>query len=459
MDYNYKVKKFDLSSDTYISWLEKIIDSINDGILVVDAQGIVRLINAEYTTITGVKEEQIIGKYLKDVRKGAILPRTLGDGKPRSGIYRKEGESKYIVDMAPVNSQDQIIGAVSVLKSVTEVDKLTKELKQSREALGKLENTVGQIYRTRYTFDDIIGRNHGLKTTVDLAKKAAQMNLNILICGESGTGKELFAHAIHHESSRSKFPFVPVNCAAIPYSLLEAELFGYEEGTFTNAKKGGKIGLFELANKGTLFLDEIGDMPFELQAKLLRVLQDGRIRKVGGLNEQKIDIQVITATNKNLEGMIKKQHFREDLYYRLNGIQVAIPPLRDRKADIHILINHLLNNTSDLKIMNLTEKTRTILMQYNWPGNTREFFNVFQYATNMTDNTNIEAKHLPDSVIKQGMGAKAYPEESLKEILKKTEQEVVRQTIATYGETLEGKKRSAKRLGVSLATLYNKLSN
>src|SRR5690625_1125673 len=177
---NYKINKSDFSSNTYINWLEQIIDSINDGILVVDSQGIVRLINAEYTKITGVNEQDIIGKYLTDVRKGAILQKTLGDGKQRSGIFRKEGQSKYIVDMAPVYSQGEMIGAVSVLKSVTEVDKLTKELKQSREALDKLENTVGHIYRTRYTFDDIIGRNDGLKYIVELAKKAAHTNLNIL---------------------------------------------------------------------------------------------------------------------------------------------------------------------------------------------------------------------------------------------------------------------------------------
>jgi PAS domain S-box-containing protein len=447
-----------LSPNAYTNWLEEIIDSINDGVLVIDSQGIVQLINAEYTKITGVQKEKIIGEYLVDVRKGAILPRTLEDGERRSGIYRKEGENEYIVDMAPVYEQDRLIGAVSVLKSLTEVHHLAKELKQSREKLTKLENTVGHIYRTRYTFDDIIGKDGGLKETVELAKKAAHSNLNILIQGESGTGKELFAHAIHRESFRSEFPFVPINCAAIPSSLLESELFGYEEGSFTNSKKGGKIGLFELANYGTLFLDEIGDLPSELQAKLLRVLQDGRIRKVGSLNEQEIDVQIITATNKNLGNMVEKQRFREDLYYRLNGIQVAIPPLRSRKKDLPVLINHLLNHTNTSQSLCLTEEVRDAISQYDWPGNTRELFNVVHYAINMTDSNNIEFQHLPESIRKHGLLTTTYPQESLKEVLKKTEQEVIQQTVKSYSNTLDGKKKAAKKLGISLATLYNKMN-
>lgn len=455
---NYNMNELNVSSTAYINWLEQIIDSINDGILVIDSKGIVRVINDEYTNITGVKKGTIIGKKLVDVRKGAILPSVLNDGKKRTGIYRQEGNSRYVVDMAPIDSGERMIGAVSVLKSVTEVGKLTKELAKSREALGKLENTVGDIYKTRYTFDDIIGKNAGLEKTVAIAKKASHSNLNILICGESGTGKELFAHAIHYEGKRSGYPFVPVNCAAIPSSLLEAELFGYEEGTFTNSKKGGKIGLFELANNGTLFLDEIGDMPVDLQPKLLRVLQDGRIRKVGGLREQEINVQVIAATNKDLENMTRKQRFRADLYYRINGIQVVIPPLRDRKDDIHVLIDHLLHHTHELKEMNVTNDAISALIQYDWPGNTREFFNVFQYAMNMTDNATIEMDHFPEFLTRKTSLPNTYQEKSLKEVLKRTEQEIIQQTLKTYGYTLEGKKKAAKKLGISLATLYNKLS-
>lgn len=455
---DYDNNNSNLSAEGYIGWLEGIIGSINDGVLVIDLQGIVKLINTEYTRITGVSREKIIGKYLAVVRKGAILPKTLKDGKRRSGIYRHEGENKYIVDMAPIYVSGQMVGAVSVLKSLTEVHDLANELQKSREKLGKLENTVGQIYRTRYTFDDIVGGNDGLKEVVDLAKKAAHSNLNLLIQGESGTGKELFAHAIHDEGPRSEFPFVPVNCAAIPTSLLESELFGYEEGTFTDSKKGGKIGLFELANSGTLFLDEIGDMPIELQAKLLRVLQDGRIRKIGSLSEQKIDVQVITATNKDLENMVRKQIFREDLYYRLNGIQIAIPPLRARKSDLLVLMDYLLDHTNTSFSLNLTEEARDVLLQYDWPGNTRELFNVIRYGINMTDSNKIEFQHLPEPIRKQGLLTNPHQQESLKEILSRTEQAIIQRALENCGHTLEGKKKAAEELGISLATLYNKIN-
>jgi len=451
-------QNFSLATD-YTSWLEGIIESINDGVLVIDSQGKVQFINKEYTEITGVSRNQIIGKYLIDVRKGAVLPKTLKDGKRRSGIQRKEGSNRYIVDMAPIYIRGKKAGAVSVLKSLNEVHDLAKELEKNQEKLGKLEKTMGQIYKTSYTFDDIVGGDDGLKESVNLSKKAAHSKLNILIQGESGTGKELFAHAIHHESPRSNHPFVPVNCAAIPTSLLETELFGYEEGTFTDSKKGGKIGLFELANFGTLFLDEIGDMPLELQAKLLRVLQDGRIRKVGGLAEQALDVQVITATNKNLENMVKKDKFREDLYYRLNGIQIAIPPLRKWKNDLNVLINHLLNQEDISSSLTLTIEAREVLQQYDWPGNTRELFNVIQYAINMTDNEMIELQHLPEPIRKQGRFTKTFQQETLKDILLETEQAVIQETLENCGHTLEGKKKAANKLGISLATLYNKINN
>ena len=451
-------QNFSLATD-YTSWLEGIIESINDGVLVIDSRGKVQFINKEYTEITGVSRNQIIGRYLIDVRKGAVLPKTLKDGKRRSGIQRKEGSNRYIVDMAPIYIRGKKAGAVSVLKSLNEVHDLAKELEKNQEKLGKLEKTMGQIYKTSYTFDDIVGGDDGLKESVNLSKKAAHSKLNILIQGESGTGKELFAHAIHHESPRSNHPFVPVNCAAIPTSLLETELFGYEEGTFTDSKKGGKIGLFELANFGTLFLDEIGDMPLELQAKLLRVLQDGRIRKVGSLAEQALDVQVITATNKNLENMVKKDKFREDLYYRLNGIQIAIPPLRKWKNDLNVLINHLLNQEDISSSLTLTIEAREVLQQYDWPGNTRELFNVIQYAINMTDNEMIELQHLPEPIRKQGRFTKTFQQETLKDILLETEQAVIQETLENCGHTLEGKKKAANKLGISLATLYNKINN
>jgi sigma-54 dependent transcriptional regulator, acetoin dehydrogenase operon transcriptional activator AcoR len=239
-----------------IEWWKAIVHSINDGVLVIDHEGFVRLINPEYTQITGVTPD-IIGKKLREYRPGAQLPEILIDRKCRVGVYRKTDKREYIVDMAPIIINDKVIGAVSVCKSLTEVHKLSLELKKKGEKLNQLQDKIDSLYQAKYTLNQIIGRNGGLKEAVYVAERVANAILPIFITGESGTGKELFAQAIHNESSRKNHPFIPVNCAAIPSALLESELFGYGDGAITNAKKGGKIGLFEMANNGTIFLDDI----------------------------------------------------------------------------------------------------------------------------------------------------------------------------------------------------------
>ncbi|MBP1970779.1 PAS domain S-box-containing protein [Virgibacillus natechei] len=442
----------------YIDWIEEMIDSINDGILVIDVEGVVQFVNKEYTNITGVKEADIVGQPLAEVRKGAVLPNALKDGKRREGVYRKEGEVEYIIDTAPVYKGEEIVGAVSVCKSLNEVHYLTRELHRSQERIARLEKAVGTINRAKYTFENIIGREGGLRSTIELAKKAAHSNLNILIQGESGTGKELFAHALHNESDRASLPFIPINCAAIPSSLLESELFGYEEGSFTSSKKGGKVGLFELADHGTLFLDEIGDMPYDLQAKLLRVLQERSVRKVGGLMEKEINIKIIAATNKDLVRLVEKDRFREDLYYRLSGIPISVPPLRDRKEDIPLYIDYVIEKEqAGGSAVRLKEDVMRVLKQYDWPGNARELIHSVQYALSMTETTFIELENLPEVIYHHVSKTSIPQQQTLKEMIRNIEQEIIWETIQIYGDTLKGKKKAADRLGISLATLYNKL--
>ncbi|RSL33912.1 PAS domain-containing protein [Salibacterium salarium] len=445
-------------NSSYLCWLENIIMAINDGVLVIDTDGIVQLINQEYTKITGVKEETILGKYLRDVRKGAVLLETLKDGEKRNGIYRKEGTREYVVDMAPIYQDGEIVGAVSVCKSLNEVHVLTRELESSKQKIAKLKSTVEDIYKAKYTFDDIVGKDGALQETVNRSKKAANSTMNILIQGESGTGKELFAHSIHQESLRYGSPFVPVNCSAIPVNLMESELFGYEEGAFTNSKSGGKIGLFELADKGTIFLDEIGELPMELQVKLLRVIQEGSIRKIGGLKEKEIDVRVISATNKNLSNIVEKGRFREDLFYRLNGIQITVPPLRKRKEDLPLLIEQLTHTFSPGNASVFSEEVKEFFAEYEWPGNVRELYNVINYALNMADSRYVNMEHLPEFVQEsRGHVKKGKRTGTLKELLRETEHEIIEETLRTYENSLHGKKQAAAALGVSLATLYNKI--
>ncbi len=440
-----------------VSWLESIIEAVHDGILVIDDSGIVQLINEEYTNITGVTKEQIIGKPLVDVRPGALLPTVLKSGEPKEGVFRKEKKMEYVVDMAPIYQNEKIVGAVSICKSMPELYLLTNELKKSKQKINQLEKTVGLMHQAKYAFSDIVGDNLLIQEVIDQAKKIAPTDLNILITGESGTGKEIFAHAIHQKSTRYTCPFVPVNCAAIPSSLLESELFGYEEGAFTNSKQDGKIGLFELANKGTLFLDEIGDMPLDLQSKLLRVLEEGTFRKIGGLTEQQIDVRIIAATNKDLSKMVQKELFREDLYYRINTVHLSIPPLRNRKDDIPRIVSYLVKKQSNYTDFQFDEEVMNALYQYDWPGNIRELKNTIHYAISMADQYTITREDLPPS-IKIAAKQNNPATRSLQKTLMETEKAIIVETLQNTGLTVKGKKAAADKLGISLASLYNKIA-
>ncbi|MCM2590926.1 sigma-54 interaction domain-containing protein [Rossellomorea marisflavi] len=446
-----------LSQNQMVDWLEGVIEAIHDGILVIDRSGTVQLINEEYTQITGVKRDQIIGKPLLQVRPSAKLPQVLKDGRAREGVFRKEKSMEYVVDMAPIIKDDEVVGAVSVCKSIPEVYQLSEELKRSRKRVQQLKQAFGRIHQSTYTFSHIIGQNKDLLHMIERAKKAAATNLSILLTGESGTGKELVAQSIHHTSSRSSSPFVPVNCAAIPSALLESELFGYEKGAFTSSNEDGKSGLFELAHGGTLFLDEIGDMPVDLQSKLLRVLQEGTFRKIGGLEEQKVDVRIIAATNKDLPSMVANKKFREDLFYRINTIQLAIPPLRKRKDDIPAILTSLLKEQGNTNIQ-VAPQAMSTLHQYEWPGNIRELKNAVHYAISMCEGSTISVEHLPDTIRPTTGYRPTDRPRLLEDVLRDTEREVIVSVLNKTGTSVVGKKAAAKQLGISLASLYNKLS-
>ena len=444
-----------------LEWLQAIIASINDGILVIDSAGIVRMVNPEYTKITGVRPDEIIGRPLLDVRPGAQLVSVLQDGHSRSGVFRSEGGVEYVVDMAPIVIDGKVVGAVSISKAMTEVHTLYQQLKKHKEKVDILEKTIGSMAKARYTFEDIIGKEGGLRTTVTMARKAAETDLPVLITGESGTGKELFAQAIHNKSTRANGPFVPVNCSAIPNELLESELFGYEEGAFTAAKRGGKVGLFELADHGTIFLDEIGDLSYHLQAKLLRVLQEKTVRRVGGTRERTVNLRIIAATNKNLDQLIRKSRFREDLYYRLSVVNLHIPPLRERKEDLLPLIYFFLGNStveSGKPCYSISEEAINVLQSYDWPGNVRELKNAIEYATCMANDWTITVEDLPGTVPRTPKMTKK-PSSTLKAKIRELELETIRATIEKYGNSTGAKKRAAQELGISLATLYNKMNS
>ena len=307
-------------------------------------------------------------------------------------------------------------------------------------------------------FDTQVFYSPNIKKAIDIAKKVSASNSTILLEGESGTGKEVFADGIHFESDRAQGDFISVNCAAIPETLWESEFFGYADGAFTGAKKGGKIGKFQAADKGTLFLDEIEEMPVAMQAKLLRVLETKTIIPVGSNKQVDIDVRIIAATNKNLEDMVDKGLFRKDLFYRLNVIKITIPPLRERKEDIIPLANYFLKGFGINKggrIIELTPQARDCLIKYSWPGNIRELKNAIEYAFLISNNTYISPEDLPTYITEEGnsLSANLYQIDTIRNF----EYNALRTCIGTYGLSEQGRKKIEEKLGISRATLYRKL--
>jgi len=439
--------------------LDAVLDSVQEAIEVADNNGIIKYVNPAFCRITGINEKNRIGQNIFTVSPDGALAECLRTKKEIVGHRTKVGgtNAEVVSNAAPIIVDGQMEGAVVVFQHLTDVMKIMEELKKSTSIIENLYDRLGQITGSKYTFDTIVGNNEELRRVIALSKKAAQSNSTILLLGESGTGKEIFAHAIHQASPRRDKPFIKVNCAAIPETLLESEFFGYEKGAFTGAIKT-KLGKFELANGGTIFLDEIGDMNLYLQAKLLRVLQEMEFERVGGNQTIRVDVRIIAATNRDLKELVRKGEFREDLYYRLNVVELTIPPLRKRKDDLPWLINHLIvkfNRQLGKKVKGVSKNAENIMMAYDWPGNIRELENVIERAMVTVDEDIITHKHLLQYIEQLSYS----PEGRVPDIMPfdEMEQLLLRQALEKFGESVDGKKRAAKALNISLATLYNKL--
>ena len=444
-----------------ISFSSFLLDQLNEGILIADHNCIVHYVNPRYTKITGVEFNEIIGRPLLELRPNALLPEVIKENRAVEGVYRKEGPVEYVVNISPLVINSKIVGGVSIVMDITTVRKMARELDRSISKLKKIESSIRSIFPSRYTFKDILGKSSEIKSAIKIATRAAHSDSNILLQGESGTGKEMFAHAIHQESDRQRKPFIPVNCAAISPSLLESELFGYSEGAFTGAKKRGKIGLLELGNHGTVLLDEIGDMNAAQQAKILRVLEDNRFLRVGGTTEKEIDIRVVSSTNKDLESLTDKGLFREDLYYRLNAVQINIPPLRKIPGDIPVIVSSFLENFSidGKKRLRISDQAMDTLQSYSWPGNVRELKHVIEYCVLMSDDL-ITHNHLPARIMAGSRDNFQKPSEirPLKESTQAYQKRLIQQVIQGFGNSLEGKQKASQALGISLSSLYQKLN-
>ncbi|GAA0481906.1 sigma-54-dependent Fis family transcriptional regulator [Salinibacillus aidingensis] len=442
--------------------LEAIIQSSEEAITVVDEKGNGLMINPAYTRITGLTEKDVIGKpATADISEGESMHlKVLKTRRPVRGVHLKVGPANkdVIVNVAPMIVDGKLKGSVGVIHDVSEIQSLTSELKRARQIIRNLE--------AKYTFDDIIAESTEMNIALEQAKVGAKTPATVLLRGESGTGKELFAHAIHNESTRRHNKFIRVNCAAIAESLLESELFGYEAGAFSGAKQNGKRGLFEEAHNGSIFLDEIGELSLNTQAKLLRVLQEGEIVRVGGTNPVTIDTRIIAATNVNLEKAIMQGEFREDLYYRLNRLPIYIPPLRERLDDLPALIHHLiqkLNQDYGRQVKAISQEAIQSLTNYHFPGNVRELENIIGRAMIYMNHTEDEiiAEHIPKftSQIKSESTEEKLPAPNLKNMtlqdaLNEYEKQVL---IRVLEENQYNKTKTARRLGISIRNLYYKL--
>ena len=442
-----------------LEMFELIMNSIYNGVMVTDADGYITHFNKPYGQFLGIEPGEQIGKHCTEVVENTRMHIVAQTGKPEINQSQRIKGQNMVVQRIPIRKDGKVIvvfGQV-MFKDVKDVGKLARELSLLESKVKLYEEELINLRSTRYTFDSIFGKSEAIKNLKKEALRAAANQFPVLISGESGTGKELFAQAIHHASPRRLHPFVRINCAAIPRDLLESELFGYEKGAFTGAGADGKPGKFELAKNGSVFLDEIGDLPIEMQPKLLRAIEDKQFERVGGTKIIQSDFRVIAATNQNLAEMISDGRFRKDLFYRLNVISLHIPPLRERKGDIIPIAHHLLTSMAqeaNLVEINIGKEAEKALRNFEWPGNVRELSNVLERVISALEGDTIHLQNLPFYIYG---GRKKSPNanpSSLKEVYAKTEKEAIRYALK---ETDNNKARAAKMLGIHRTLLYKKM--
>lgn len=436
--------------------LYAVFNSAQEAIEVADKDGILIYLNKAFTDVTGILPDKRLGVSVFDVSPDGALAEVL---RTKKSVFGKMMVTETGVDVmcnaSPIIVDGVMTGAVVVFQDISDIKRLARRLDENRAELDNLKKGFNDLAAARYTFGDMVGQDPELLRCIDLAKKVARNSSTVLITGESGTGKEVLAHAIHNYGFRADKPFIKVNCAAIPTQLLESELFGFEKGAFTGANTT-KIGKFELANEGTILLDEIGDMALPLQAKILRVIQEKEIERLGSSKPRLIDVQIIAATNANLLEGIQKGAFRQDLYYRLNVIPLRLPPLRERRQDILLLADEILKKKNRRYNKNCALNSQALqkLVDYDWPGNIRELENVLERAVLIADQNQIIGS---DMLFIYPSANRIEPEKDNAISLAVGEKALIERSLQLYGTDMLGKRQAAEKLDISLSTLYNKM--
>ncbi|MGG1677222.1 sigma 54-interacting transcriptional regulator [Neobacillus sp. NRS-1170] len=477
-DYEAIASELELTQQLHLA-LQSVIDNNSDGYVWIDINGNICMANQAACDFINMPKDRLIGQPVHQTFPELRLEEMLVDGIQTKNIEATAavlGKHHCMIKRAQLRRGDQVIGAVAHI--------IYRNLTKWKSVINRLDNLEKEVsyYRTElsilggleFDLDDILSNNFAMTQLKNLARQAARGFSNILLLGESGTGKELFARGIHN-ASRRHGKFVKVNCAAIPNELWESEFFGYAEGAFTGAKKGGKKGKFEEADNGTIFLDEIGDMPLSMQVKLLRVLQEREFERVGGNQTIRVNVRIVAATNKNLEEMVSSGDFREDLYYRLNVIPLQIPPLRERAEDIPLLaqsISKKFSHMMGIEEITISRNALSLLMDHRWPGNVRELENVIERAMNCMDGTMLESEHLPDYLITKNTSREMVTINALSEAsnivvnqeneqnstFRKKVSDAEREAIESALLVANGNRTAAaKILGISRSQFYKKM--
>jgi len=436
-----------------------VFDSIYNGAIVTDADGYITHFNKPYGEFLGVNPAEQIGRHCTEAVENSRMHLVAQTGIPEINQSHRIMGQNMVVQRIPIKKDNCVIAVFGqvMFKDIKDVRRLAAELSLLESKVKLYEAELINLRSTRYTFDSIIGKSQAIQSLKQEALKAAANQYPVLISGESGTGKELFAQAIHHASARKLYPFVRINCAAIPRDLLESELFGYEAGAFTGAKSEGKPGKFELAHQGSVFLDEVGDLPLEMQPKLLRAIEDNEFERVGGNRIIRSNFRVIAATNQNLEKMMADGRFRKDLFYRLNVIPLHITPLRQRKTDIVAVAEYLLRQLAlegNIPQVRLDEQARQALLNYEWQGNVRELSNVLERTMALLEGDTIRLENLPFYLHRAGRLEVPANRTCLKDVQARTEKDAI---CAALTETNNNKAQAAKILGIHRTLLYKKM--
>ncbi len=449
----------------YYDALDTIMNNVNEWLVIVDQNGIITTMSRSYKEF--LQDMYPEGKHVSEVIENTRMHHVIETGVAETEEVQLVRGNKMIASRIPIVQNGIVVGAVgkAIFKDIDDFYTLFNKLSMLQKKVHFHTEEISHETTARYSFDNIIGNSTSTQSAIKMALKASRTDSNVLIIGESGTGKELFAHAVHNASPRKSKPFITLNCAAIPSELLESELFGYEQGAFTGANRQGKKGKFELAHTGTIFLDEIGDMPLEMQAKLLRVLQEKELDRVGGDAPIRIDVRVVAATNYDIEQRVSSGKFRSDLYYRLNVMRLNLDPLRERKEEIPDLADEILRKLThrmDLIVYGFTPEALGALKEYHWPGNVRELENILERALNLLeDDLYIKTALLPEYIAPgQHLAPPPIPapisaeHSRMQDATGSMEKELIQKALK---ETGGNKKKAAALLGISRAGLYKKL--